>query len=91
MHENESTEFDENIAKEFAYKDIMFTSTIVTNITYAVNGGNIYFDKSTGAITSCDTSVISAIIPDTINGVKVTFIGGRAFYNCSGLKEYSYS
>ena len=38
-------------------------------VTYAVIGGNIYFDPSTGTITDCDSSVTEAIIPSSINGV----------------------
>lgn len=54
-------------------------------VAYAVEGGNIYFDPSTGAITDCDTSVTKAVIPHTIAGVRVTTIGYEAFYYCSRL------
>ena len=65
-------------------------------VEYAVTGGNLYFDKSTGTITDCDTSVTEAIIPETIDGVKVTKIQGyiygnieknSAFYLCKQLKK----
>ena len=56
-----------------------------TDIAYAVTGGNIYFNESTGTITDCDRSVTEAIIPSEINGVAVTSIGDYAFYNCSSL------
>ena len=52
---------------------------------YAVEGGYIYYNPETGEITDCDESVTSAIIPAEINGVKITGIGERAFYGCSGL------
>ena len=52
-----------------------------TDVAYAVTGGNIYFNESTGTITDCDTSVTEAIIPSEINGVAVTSIGENAFYN----------
>lgn len=53
-----------------------------TDVAYAVTGGNIYFDKSTGTITYCDSSVKEAIIPETIEGVGVSCIGSSAFYKC---------
>jgi hypothetical protein len=65
-------------------------------VEYAVTGGNLYFDKSTGTITDCDTSVTEAIIPETIDGVKVTKIQGYineniaknpAFQLCKQLKK----
>ena len=56
-----------------------------TEVTYAVTGGNITFDTSTGTITDCDESVTEAVIPDTIEGVSVTSIGYDAFWECSSL------
>ena len=56
-----------------------------TDIAYPVTGGNIYFDKSTGTITYCDSSVKEAIIPETIEGVGVSCIGSSAFYKCRRL------
>ena len=53
-----------------------------TDIPYAVNGGNIYFDIATGMITDCDAGVIEAQIPDYIEGVRVTSIGNSAFAGC---------
>ena len=54
-------------------------------VAYAVTGGNIYFDPSTGAITDCNSTVTEAIIPSTINGVEVKSIGYRAFRSCKML------
>ncbi len=54
-------------------------------VTYAVTGGNLYFDKSTGTITDCDSNVTETVIPSAIEGVSVTSIGDSAFYYCSGL------
>ena len=54
-------------------------------VAYAVTGGNIYFDPSTGTVTDCDSTVTEAIIPSTINGVEVTRIGSSAFYSCTSL------
>ena len=54
-------------------------------VAYAVTGGNIYFNKSTGEITDCDSEVTEANIPSEIDGVKVTGIGYKAFGDCTGL------
>ena len=56
-----------------------------TDVAYAVTGGNIYFNESTGTITDCDTSVTEANIPSEINGVAVTSIGDDAFAWCDSL------
>ena len=58
-----------------------------TDIAYPVENGNIYFDKTTGTITDCGIKVTSAIIPAIIDGVAVTTIGERAFYDCTQLKS----
>ena len=58
-----------------------------TEVTYAVTGGNITFDTSTGTIIDCDENVTEAAIPDTINGVSVTSIGRKAFYECRILNS----
>ena len=56
-----------------------------TEVTYSVEGGNLYFDTAMGAITDCDTEVTKAVIPTTIEGVNVTSIGAWAFYGCDSL------
>lgn len=58
-----------------------------TEVTYTVEGGNIYFDKSTGTITDCDNTVTSAVIPSEIGGVAVKAIGDSAFDSCRKLKS----
>ena len=46
------------------------------------SGGTIYFDKNTGTITDCSQNGGGElIIPEEIDGVKVTCIGCEAFYN----------
>ena len=57
----------------------------VTDVAYAVEGGKIYFNPSTGKITDCDSGVTSADIPGEINGVSVTAIGHYAFEDCYSL------
>ena len=61
-----------------------------TDVAYAVEGGNIYFDKATGTITDCDDGVTEAIIPAEIGGVKVTSIGEGAFSRYTSLMITSY-
>ena len=61
------------------------------DVAYAVTGGNIYFNESTGTITDCDTSVTEAIIPSEINGVAVTSIGDSAFRFCDDLRTFAFS
>ena len=51
-------------------------------VAYEVTGGNIYFDKTTGTVTSCDPEVTEANIPSEIDGVAVTSIADWAFINC---------
>ena len=53
--------------------------------TDGITGGAIYFDKSTGAITSCDSTVTAAVIPAVIDDTEVTTIGKEAFYDCDAL------
>ena len=54
-------------------------------LKYAVEGGYLTFDKKTGTVTDCDSSVTKANIPHTIKGVTVTSIGEEAFYGCISL------
>ena len=46
-------------------------------VKYAVEGGYLTFDKKTGTVTDCDSSVTKANIPHTIKGVTVTSIGDQ--------------
>lgn len=48
-------------------------------VYYPVTGGNILFDKTTGAVIGCDWYVTEANIPGKIEGVPVTSIGNYAF------------
>lgn len=56
---------------------------------YPVDGGNIYFDPESGAVVDCDYNVTKAEIPETINGVRVTFIDANAFNNCTYIVSVS--
>jgi len=55
-----------------------------TIVEYAVEGGNIRFDLSTGTVIGADKSVTAAHIPETIEGVIVTAIGRDAFAHYGG-------
>ena len=50
-----------------------------SDAAYAVTGGNIYFDKTTGTITGSDQGVTEVVIPESIDGTAVTAIGPDAF------------
>lgn len=65
----------------------LFSTAQASSVTYkyAVQGGNLHFDASTGTITDCDTSVTRADIPSEIYGVPVEKIGYEAFAHCSKL------
>ena len=52
---------------------------------YAVDGGNLKFDPTTGTITGYSGSVYNADIPGEIYGVLVRVIGKSAFSGCSKL------
>ncbi|MGM9552707.1 MAG: leucine-rich repeat protein, partial [Faecousia sp.] len=54
-------------------------------ITYPVEGGSLYFRKSTGEIYDCDESVTAADIPAELEGVAVTSISNHAFAECGSL------
>ena len=56
-------------------------------VTYAVEGGNITFNKTTGSVTKCDNTVTEANIPSYISNVKVKSIGDYAFQNCASLEN----
>ncbi|MBR2743275.1 MAG: leucine-rich repeat domain-containing protein, partial [Clostridia bacterium] len=54
--------------------------------TCNVEGGRIYFNKTTGTIVDADNTVTAADIPAKIDDVTVTAIGKKAFEYCSVLK-----
>ena len=55
------------------------------DVTYPVEGGQLYFDKDIGAIIFCDRTVTSVDIPAEIDGVPVTKIIQRSFHGCENL------
>ena len=56
--------------------------------TYAVTGGNLYYNTVTGAITDSDAEVTVANIPGIIDGTRITAIAPYAFANYT---THSYS
>ena len=48
-------------------------------IPYAVEGGSLYFDPTTGTVTRADSTVTGAVIPSEIGGVTVKALGDSAF------------
>lgn len=60
-------------------------SAFAADLTYAVTGGNLYFDAQTGTITKSDKTITEADISAEIYGVPVTAIGGSAFSNKNEL------
>ena len=56
-------------------------------VKYAVEGGYLTFDKKTGTVTDCDSSVTKANIPQKIEGVAVKSIGANAFNNQQHLES----
>ncbi len=71
------------VASEAAADYGINLAAVADNIAYAVKGGNIYFDPSTGEIVSADNGIIEANIPSSINGIPVTEISYDAFLKCS--------
>ena len=65
-----------------------YTVAYVTSNTskYTVEGGSIYYN-SIGYIVDCDTTVTKAIIPDSINSLKIISIKPGAFNGCTNLTE----
>lgn len=55
------------------------------DIIYPVEGGNIYFNPTTGIITGCDIEVKNVAIPEVIDNVEVIYIGDAAFQDCINL------
>ncbi|MBQ4248499.1 MAG: leucine-rich repeat domain-containing protein, partial [Clostridia bacterium] len=53
----------------------------MNEVSYPLDGGNIYFDKTTGMITGADEGIIVANIPEKIDGISVKAIGENAFTN----------
>lgn len=76
LYEAEILEY-EILADEEAVRTTQATGTWLT--VDGIEGGQICFDSSSGTITDAETTITSANIPSTINGVTVTTIGVYAF------------
>lgn len=76
----------ESYAEKYGYSFFpLGTEPSKTKTVYPVEGGNIYFDKSTETIIGCDLSITSAEIPAEIDGTAVTYIDVLAFETCHEL------
>ena len=64
---------------------LCLTAAYAAETTFPVTDGNLYFDKETGMVTGCESSVTKAEIPKQIEGVSVTAIGNGAFSSNSVL------
>ncbi len=82
VHDTEVSAYDND--GDRATSEGAVTAMATGEFSYAVEGGNIYYD-STGTITDCDYTVTSAVIPSVIDGVEITSIGDYAFRNNNNL------
>lgn len=79
------------------WSDYVLEDTVVV---YPVQGGNIYFgqlnpkwfdvDKTEIELIGADSTITSAQIPDTINGLTVSSVHESVFAGCSYLKSVSF-
>ena len=79
-------------------KRILLVLTILTMllcvplIANAASVDDLTFDPTTGTITACNYQTEGEfVIPEEINGVKVTKIGERAFESCANLTSIQLS
>ena len=56
-------------------------------VAYAVEGGNIYFDSTSGTIVGCDDTVTTLTIPEEIAGVRVQAASNYVFIKLPELKQ----
>lgn len=74
-----------NVAGDQNPFDIDLTGTVSTPLVYTSNGSEI-------TITDCDPAASGPlVVPPTIDGLPVTKIGDRAFYQCSQLTDIAIS
>lgn len=57
----------------------------VDYVLYPTAGGYLRLNQFTGTLTDCANLTGDLVIPDTIEGVRVTAIADRAFYGCENL------
>ena len=78
-------------AKDSRKTEARLELTVTDTIrSYAVTGGNLYYNTETGIITGSDRTVTNVIIPAAIDGVTITGIAPYAFAN-RGSSQYVYS
>lgn len=74
-------------AKEYSTTNQTSFQNLADLSAYAVEGGNIYIDKTNGEIVLCEDSVTVADIPNVIDGVTVSGISSWAFANHTKVKK----
>ena len=79
----------EDVAEKLTKELTENTKKTDKDVSYEVEGGNIYFNKTTGLITGADNTVTKVDIPLYIDKVLVVGIDDYAFFNCRNLKEVS--
>ncbi len=65
-------------------KPTTYSSSTQWYTVEGVEGGQLQFDKSSGAIVGSENTITQANIPDTIDGVAVKSIGVQAFCHIEG-------
>ena len=69
-------------AKDSRKTEARLELTVTDTIrSYAVTGGNLYYNTETGIITGSDRTVTNVVIPAVIDGVTITGIAPYAFAN----------
>lgn len=58
---------------------------------YAANGGNLHFDKASGAIMAAEKSVVKVALPSEIKGAPVLSVAADAFADCKSLTSVKMS
>ncbi len=73
---------NENLTNAKITYNSSLTNTMLTDLDYLTYIKN---DDNTITITDCNTAVTNINIPKEIDGLTVTAIGSKVFYNCSKL------
>lgn len=58
---------------------------------YAANGGNLHFDKASGAIMAAEKTVVKVALPSEIKGSPVLSVAADAFADCEKLTSVKMS
>ena len=86
--EDKTTEDTAEGLSAYSADDTALNAMATGEFSYAVEGGNIYYNNE-GEITGCDETVTNAVIPGEIDGVKITIIRKDAFLYRHSLTSIS--